>query len=98
MSKRRKSRPVWLKFVIHETPPGASRGDVLDALREAIGSGELPDGYNVDLMWRNKEGADWRSGDYLTVLDESRAGGRGFDTLVHMYLDRIEATDRRDRG
>ena len=84
---RRKPRPLNLKVHVVNLPEGTTKGEYLSALAEAVLTHELPDGYEVELSWKNpttKKGRsrEWQAGEFTEVLSDSAASSPGFAMAV----------------
>lgn len=88
-SRKKKSRSLWLKIRgnVHGT---ANRAQFWGTLRKAVRSGEyeIPEEWDVNIEWRNREGADTKSEDFATAMLESRESSRGWDKAVMRYINR----------
>lgn len=87
---RRKPRPVQIRVKVVSVPAGVSHGEFLAGLDGAVVSKQLPDDWEVDIMWRNPttqqgRSKDWQRGDWETVLTDSSPG---FQTVVANAVDR----------
>ncbi len=88
--KRKKRGPNILEIKIRkvELPKGTTTAQYIAGLKRAVRTKELPEGWNVDIAWRNPNTLkgrtrNWQQGDWSTTLRESR---RGFATVVNNVL------------
>jgi hypothetical protein len=89
MPRRNKTRRLWIGLEIVEVPKGTPRGLILDVLRESIRSGklDLPNGWKINLRWRNSEQAKMKIGTWQDELEASADSSEGFNMAVLDYLD-----------
>lgn len=89
-SSRRKTRRLWLNIRASGVPREVGVRGFWETLRRAVAdkSYSVPDDWNVELDWKNKEGANMRSGDFGTELTASAKSSSGFDKAVIDYIDR----------
>lgn len=87
MPKRR--RRLWIGLEVVSVPKGVTRGLLLDVLKESIRTGKytLPDGWAVNLRWRNSERAQMKSGNWTDELTASADSSEGFNMAVLDYLE-----------
>lgn len=83
--------PVRVKVQALRAPRNLSRAAFGQVLRESIAHPqyELPDGYEVAILWSNDGGKTWRSDEWTNALIDSATYGRGWDNLVLRYLDMV---------
>lgn len=81
MSAKKKKRDrkrdfVSMRYRITALPPGVSRRQFYETAIEAAqsGSGELPEGWNVDWIWRNDPKQDEREEEFSGAIKHSRSG------------------------
>jgi hypothetical protein len=65
---------------------------------ESIGSGSLPEDWEIDLSWRNPEtkkgrSANWQEGEFMEVVQSS---SKGFTTVLKRILRQSLAKARRE--
>lgn len=82
-------RSLWMQ-VKFENTGDASNDRVLRTLKRSIERGDyqLPRGWRVQILWRNKDGAEMRSGEWKAELTASAQSSDGFDKCVLNYIDR----------
>jgi len=87
--KRERPRKLWLGIEVLSVPRGTPRALLIDVLRESIRRGDhtLPDGWQIEIRWRNRENAKMRTGPWQEELDKSARSSDGFDEAVLMYLE-----------
>lgn len=87
MSKR-KPRRLWTK-IKGSVPPGTTAAEFWGMLRKTVRSEEydLPDGWDVTIEWKNKEDADFKSGDFTEAMQESAESSRGWDLAILHYIN-----------
>lgn len=91
MAKKRKKRgPNVLQIKIKKVtlPKGTTTAQYLAGLKKALRTQELPDGWEVDLAWRNPNTLkgrtkNWQQGEFTDTL---RASRKGFTTVVRKIL------------
>jgi hypothetical protein len=90
MAKRKGRRSNPLQINVHKValPPGVTASEYFAGLKKAVKTKTLPDGWEVDIEWRNpatKQGAtrNWQSGEWGDVLRNSRAG---FATVLNRII------------
>jgi hypothetical protein len=83
-----KRRRLWLN-VRFKVPPGTPREKVIETLLDSVQSGnyDLPDGWDVRILWRNRANAEMKSGPWKQELRASRRSSSGFDKAVVAYLE-----------
>ena len=84
----RKNNKLQVKVKRVELPAGTTTAEYLKGLLRGMKTGELPEGWDVRLAWRNpdtKKGRskNWQEGDFNQVIRESRSG---FATVVRRIL------------
>jgi hypothetical protein len=89
-SSRRKTRRLWLNIRASGVPRSVGVRGFWETLRRAVAdkSYSVPDDWNVELDWKNKEGAEMRSGDFGAELTASAKSSNGFDKAVLDYIGR----------
>ncbi len=92
---RKKRGPNILQIKIRkvELPPGTTARQYYAGLKKALRGGDLPEGWNVDLAWRNPHTIkgrtkDWQETDFSTAIRESR---KGFATVVGKIINQHAA-------
>jgi hypothetical protein len=87
---RHKRRRLWVGLEVVAVPKGTPRGLILDVLKESIHSKEydLPDGWAINLRWKNAEKADMKIGEWTEELMDSAVASEGFNYAVLDYLNR----------
>lgn len=88
-ARKRRSNPLQISIRKVSLPEGVTAPEYIAKLRKALRTKELPDGWEVDIAWRNpntKKGRtkDWQQGSWGEVLQASRSG---FATVVAKTLD-----------
>lgn len=88
------SRRLWLRIRVRigdgEQPRSAK--EVWQTLIYAIHKGnyKYPDGWYVEIQWRNREDARMRTGEFEAEMLLSKRSSNGFDKAVLNYLkDRL---------
>jgi hypothetical protein len=88
---RKTGRRLQIKIRRIETPAGLTGKKYIAGLKRAVRTGELPEGWAVDVAWRNPDtkvgvSKDWQEGDFESVLSESSSG---FKTAMMNILNRV---------
>lgn len=91
--KRRGSNPLQIRIIKMDLPFGVTPRQYITGLKKALRTQELPEGWDVEIGWRNPNtikgrSKDWQEGPWQEVLQASRSG---FSTVVGRVLDRAAA-------
>lgn len=88
--RMKKPRRLWIGLEIVSVPKGTTRGLILDVLRESIMSKQydLPEGWQINLRWKNSERAEMKIGEWSEELADSADSSEGFNYAVLSYLER----------
>ncbi len=86
--KPTKRRSLWIEIKIHTGGEGKSRVDAIRTLIDAVKRGDYryPDGWYVQIEWRNRENAPNRIGEFAAEMHLSKRSSNGFDKAVLEYL------------
>jgi hypothetical protein len=92
-SKRKNPLQIRIKRLV--IPKGVKPSEYFDTLLRAVETKHLPDGWSIELGWRNPEtkkgrSRDWQSGEFAEVLRSSASRG-GFATVVYRTIRRAQA-------
>ncbi len=80
--RKRRSNPLQVKIKPVALPRVRSRVKYLEGLLQAIEAGEMRDGWEIEVEWRNPEtkvgrSAEWQSDELINALESSSDGFRG---------------------
>ena len=89
MPRKNKTRRLWL-HVSGRAPKGVPREEVKGKLLDSIRNGtyELPEGYQFQISYRNKEFDEMKTDSWKNALDWSATSSPGFDRAVIAYIRR----------
>lgn len=80
--KRKRKNPLQVRIQLVNKPVRMKPKTYLRTLLQAISTGEMPDGLEVELHWRNpatRQGRtkNWQSDEFTNAISESSAGFAG---------------------
>lgn len=92
---RKKPRRIEVNISKISIPEGTTRKQYFQTLKRGLSDGELPDGWEIDIAWRNPDtkvgrSKDWQQGDWQSVLEAST---EGFKQVVKNVIKRYAGDD-----
>ena len=76
-------------------PPGSRPADLIRAMNDAVITGRMPSGWEVETTWRNGKNGAWKSAPIEKMLADSANRGGDFNSL---FLNRFLALNARRFG
>lgn len=84
-----RTRRLWIQVAFNVPDKSISKNEILDTLLKGIRdrSYRYPKNWKVVIIWRNKETAEMRRGEWTAEMRASAESSAGFDAAVTSYLE-----------